>query len=171
MNGFSEAIRRQIGQQQRLISQPRVGIISSSDNITSTVRVLLQPEGVLTGWLPVMTVWSGTGWGLSCPLSPGDQVILIFQEGSVDHGIVLGTLYSDKTNAPEARIGELVLKHQSGTSIKLTNEGRVLIEGDLFVSGYIHDGHGPISRLRGAHNAHIHRLANGVPTSTPSVLD
>lgn len=153
------------------IGQPRMGIVTSSNNRTASARVLLQPEGILTGWLPVLTHWAGNGWGMYAPLSPGDQVLIIAQEGDGEHGVIAGSLFSRAATPPAAEPGELVLFHKSGSSLRLVNSGRIVINGDLYVSGDVYDAHGPLSRLRNAYNQHSHVAPNGAATSLPSILD
>src|SRR5437763_55311 len=80
--------------------QPRFGIVSSFDPSRYAARVTLQPEGVLSGWLPVISTWIGTGWGLACPPSIGDQVLVLAHEGHADHGVIIGGAYSDQTRPP-----------------------------------------------------------------------
>src|ERR1700728_3383275 len=142
-------------------AQPRIGIVSSSDPTTATAKVLLQPEGVLTGWLPVLTQWAGSGWGLSCPPSPGDQVLIIPQEGDAQHGLIVGRFFSNLVRPPLVEAGELIIRHLSGCSLRLLNSGIVAIEGDLHVSGDVYDSHGSLSKLRNDYNAHIHHTQNG----------
>ena len=77
------------------LAQPRIGTVTSANPQTGSARVFLQPEGVLTGWLPVLTPWAGPGWGMACPPSPGDQVLIIPQEGDAEHGLIIGRLYSN----------------------------------------------------------------------------
>jgi uncharacterized protein involved in type VI secretion and phage assembly len=153
------------------LAQPRIATISSSNPQTAMAKVLLQPEGVLTGWLPVLTPWAGPGWGMACPPSAGDQVVVIPQEGDAQHGLIVGRLYSSSTRPPHAAPGELTLRHQSGCSIRLSNSGTIAITGDLHVSGDIYDGHGSMDKLRNDYNVHIHHTSNGHDTSIPVPLD
>ena len=44
-------------------SQPRFATVTSVNPTAATVRVTLQPEGVLSGWLPVLSPWIGAGMG------------------------------------------------------------------------------------------------------------
>ena len=76
-------------------SQPRLATVTSVNPTAATVRVTLQPEGVLSGWLPVLSPWIGAGWGMYCPPSTGDQVLVIAQEGDAEHGIIIGRAFSD----------------------------------------------------------------------------
>ncbi|MDR3536528.1 MAG: phage baseplate assembly protein V [Acetobacteraceae bacterium] len=150
---------------------PRLAIVSSVDSQTACARVLHQPEGVLSGWLPVLALWAGNGWGLVCLPAPGDQVLVLSHDGDPASGIILGGLYSDARRVPSAPIGEFWLVHSSGSSLKMVNDGTVQISGDLHVSGDVYDKSGSLSRLRQAHNAHVHTDAVGRATSAPTTRD
>jgi len=134
-----DLLARVAGRVKTGLAQPRIGIVSSTSATTATAKVVLQPEGVLTGWLPVLASWAGNGWGISCPVSNGDQVLIIFLEGSVDAGIIVGRLFSSSARPPSAQAGGLIIADQSGASISLSNNGTVTISGDLYVSGHIFD--------------------------------
>lgn len=153
------------------VGQPRFGIVTSVDSAAATARVQFQPEGVLSGWLPVLSPWVGAGWGLVCPLAPGDQVMVLPQEGNAQHGVIIGAAYSNAQQPPAAPIGEFWLVHSSGASIKLQNDGTIQINGDVYVNGDIYDRHGALSMLRGHYNAHTHTGAGGSNTSTPTPQD
>src|SRR4051794_35105765 len=88
MDRLLNAMKQQSSSLDQGQGQPRFGIVSSFDPAAYTVRVLLQPENVLSGWLPVLSQWVGAGWGLVAPPSPGDQVIVLTQEGDAEHGLV-----------------------------------------------------------------------------------
>ena len=71
MEGLFNAIRAQGALQDGQSGQARCGIVQSFDPATYCAKVTLQPENVLTGWLPIATAWVGAGWGLAAPPSPG----------------------------------------------------------------------------------------------------
>jgi phage baseplate assembly protein gpV len=102
---------------------------------------------------------------------PGDQVLVVSHDGDPASGIVLGALYSDNRKVPPAPVGEFWLVHQSGSYIKLSNDGTVQVNGDLHVNGDVYDKTGPMSRLRNAHNTHIHNDSLGRATSAPTTQD
>jgi phage gp45-like len=158
------------GHVRETLAQPRLAVVTSSDPQTATARVLLQPEGVLSGWLPVLTQWVGSGWGISSPPSPGDQVLVIPREGDPQHGLIIGRLYSNTVRPPEAETGEIVICHQTGCSIRLANSGVVIVQGDLHVSGNVFDSHGSLSKLRNDYNAHIHPVEGDI-TLIPILQD
>ena len=152
-------------------AQPRFGSISSVDPSSGTARVAFQPEGVLSGWLPILYPWVGAGWGMVCPPAPGDQVLVLAQEGHAEHGIIAGRVFSSQQIPPAAQSGELWLVHSSGSYLKLLNDGTVRIGGNLYVSGDVYDSEGPLSRLRGHYDAHVHTDSRGGLTTTTSQPD
>jgi len=170
MSGFLDMLNSKIDRAHGSLAQPRLGVVASSNPQTASAKVLLQPEGVLTGWLPVLTQWVGSGWGISCPPSPGDQVLVIPQEGDPQHGLIIGRLFSNQIRPPDLEIGEISLTHQSGCSIRLLNSGIVAVQGDLHVTGDVYDTHGSLSKLRGDYNSHIHQI-NDEDTTIPLTQD
>lgn len=140
----------------------KFGTVASVNPSTSTARVVLQPEGVLSGWLPVLSPWIGNGWGMVCLPQVGDQVLVAPQEGDMEQGIVVGGCYSKSQRPPSAPSGEFWLVHKSGSSIKLSNDGVIHINGDLRVSGDVYDRQGALSHLRSTYNSHTHPTSNGM---------
>ena len=164
MDRFLNALKAQATALDRSQGQARFGVVASADPARHAVRVRLQPEGVLTGWLPVTSPWVGAGWGVFCLPSPGDQVLVVAQEGEAEHGVVVGGCFSDPRPPPQAALGELVLRHASGTMLRLANDGTVRVQGDLHVAGRVFDAHGALDELRDAYNGHSHPGADGPPT-------
>ena len=171
MDAFLNALKAQAGAQDANAGQPRFGTVSSVDTASGTARVMLQPESVLTGWLPVLSPWVGAGWGLWAPPQPGDQVLILPQEGEMEHGAVVARGWSAGAPPPQAALGELVLQHASGTQLRLANDGTVRIVGDLHVSGDVYDKHGSVAQLRGHYNAHAHPDPQGGKTGTTDTTD
>jgi hypothetical protein len=145
--------------------EARFGTIASVDPSKALARVNIQPGGVLTGWLPVLSPWIGSSWGMTCPLSAGDQVFVIPQEGDADHGVVIGGIYSNVQQTPIAQPGELWLVHRTGSSIRLCNDGTIQIAGNLHVQGEVFDRLGPMSLIRTTLNSHTHLDSRGGQTS------
>ncbi len=164
MERLLNALKAQAASLDRALGQPRFGVVASVDPARYAARVSLQPEGVLTGWLPVLSAWTGAGWGAVCLPAPGDQVLVVPQEGDAEHGVIVGASYSDAARAPVAPTGELWLVHRSGAALHLCNDGTVRIAGDLHVAGDIYDQQGSLARLRGHYDAHIHASLGSPPS-------
>ncbi len=157
----------------------RFGLVSSVDPAAYAARVMMQPENVLSGWLPIVSAWVGAGWGFAAPLTPGDQVLVIAQEGSSEHGVIIGCVWSAVDKPPGAPAGELWLQHKTGSFVKLLNDGSISVQastvnviGNLVVTGDISDVagvHGTVAALRAAHDNHVHPDPQGGNTGLPSV--
>lgn len=138
-DAFHNALKRAAMAMDRQTAQPRFGIVESYDPNNGTAKVTLQPDGVLTGWLPVAVMWMGNGWGLMCPPSPGDQVVVVPQGGDTEDMVIMGRVFSTQGNPavspPATPSGELWMVHQSGAYIKLLNAGGIVSNGSWTHTG------------------------------------
>lgn len=139
MNNLINSIRLVSQTAGQGLARTRVGTVTSYDPNTYSAKVLLQPEGVEIGWLPITSAWSGNGWGLFSPPTSGDTVQLEFQEASMDAGLIVGRFYSDQARPLPAPSGELWAVHKSGAQFKLLNSGAAVFS----------DGHGASITLNG----------------------
>ena len=164
MERFLNAMKGHAGAMDRTAGLARFGLVASVDPACYAVRVRLQPEDVLSGWLPVLSPWVGAGWGFVALPAPGDQVLVLAQEGDAENGVVLGASFSAPVPPPPGAPGELRLVHRSGAALHLGNDGKVRIEGDLIVNGDIADRYGTLERLRRQYDRHSHP-AHNAPTA------
>jgi len=104
--------------------------VKSYDPNTYTAKVILQPWGIESGWLPIGALAVGDGWGIYAPPSagtaarPGDQVTVVYVDGEpafISHRIFFG---GDPLTVPS---GEVWVVHESGSFIKLTNDGALAL--------------------------------------------
>jgi len=179
---FWNAVKAHAGGLDGLAGVVRFGLVSSFDPTAYAARVLMQPENVLSGWLPILSAWVGAGWGLAAPLTPGSQVLVVAQEGSSEQGVIVGCVWSAVDAAPGAPAGELWMQHQTwsavdaapgapagelwmqhqtGSCVKLLNDGTISLQagtvnvtGNLIVSGDISDRGGAHGTLAALRNAY-----------------
>jgi phage baseplate assembly protein V len=168
---LSNAIKSHAASLDRTTGQIKFGTVTSVNIENTTARVIIQPEGVLSGWLPILSQWVGNGWGMACNPNPGDQVLLVPLEGDVEQGIIIGRSFSKKQNPPVAPGGEFWLVHERGSFLKLCNDGTIQVKGDLHVDGDVYDRKGPLSVLRAHYNSHTHPVGTFGMTGSPSPLD
>jgi len=173
VDGFLNLLKAHASQLDQSWAQPRMGVVSSVDAASFSARVIIQPEGVLSGWLPIASPWVGAGWGLACPPAPGDQVLVLWQEGDAEHGIVVCRLWSNAAAPPQAPVGELWLLHKTGSFLKLHNDGSIestapswTHNGDFHATGNLFDSHGSLADLRGHYNEHVHPPSTTPPSPT-----
>ncbi|OYV32383.1 MAG: baseplate assembly protein [Acidocella sp. 20-61-6] len=180
MDAFWNLVKGRAGGLDGRGGTARFGLVSSFDPAAYAAKVLIQPENVLSGWLPVISAWVGAGWGMCAPLTPGAQVLVIAQEGDAEEGVVLGAVWSAVDTTPGAPAGEFWLRHSTGSFLKLLGDGSIAMQanvvkvtGNLVVSGDISDqggAHGTLAALRNAHDSHVHADPQGGVSGLPSVV-
>jgi phage baseplate assembly protein V len=126
-----DLIKRIVAPMLMQMGQTRYGNIISVDPNTYTARVMIQPDNVPTGWLPIKSEWIGNGWGLVAVPNTGDQVSLIPHDGDANNLVIVGRVYSQQQRPPVGVPGEFWLVHVSGAFIKLTNAGAIEINGQV----------------------------------------
>ena len=114
------------------------GIIDEYDSPSHSVRVRMLPQlgdvPELTGFIPLIAPWVGSGWGAKFAPGLGTQT-LIAALGHPPEALFAFCPFFDRQNKPPAADtattvgegGEFVLHHKSGTHIRLNNDSSVLI--------------------------------------------
>ena len=125
---FNNHIRREAQAAANQWARTRMGIIDSYDPAHYAVKVRIQPENVLTGWIPLGSSCVGKLFGMFCGPSAGDMVDVHFQEGGKEAGYASIRLFSTACPPLPCPSGEFWLVHKSGSQIKLTNDGKVLVQ-------------------------------------------
>lgn len=105
------------------LAKPRLGLVTSYDPSTYSVKVTIQPEGFETGWLPICVLMAGNGWGIYAAPANGDQCAVSFQEGDREVGFVTGFVPNDIDRPPPVPSGEIWAVQKSGAFLKLTATG------------------------------------------------
>jgi phage baseplate assembly protein gpV len=129
LNHMMQAFNRS----QMNVGYAHLGIISSVDAPNYSVKVLLQPEEIETGFIPYCT----PVYGWVAPPSGGEQCLVLFERGNNNVPIGALLLYWDQSRAPgvsssgDTAAGEMLLRHSSGSYVKLNNAGKVLINGQV----------------------------------------
>ena len=133
MNGQMNIMRREAARIASQSAHVRIATVTSYDPSNYAAKVMIQPEGYETGFLPIGTTWAGNGWGDFYGLTPGDVVYVHFQEGGKQAGFIGGSFYGDKFRPLPVPSGERWTVHQSGSFLKFHNGGSVELHtaGDL----------------------------------------
>lgn len=142
IGALQNAIRLQIERALANRIHRRIGSVTSYNPNKYAAKVTLQPDGLMTGWLPVAATWVGDQWGLFAPPSVNDQVDVEFFDGVPAAAIVTARYFDDNHRPLAAPSGEWWLVHKHGQFIKLTNDGKLTVS----------DGQGATIVLDGAGN-------------------
>ena len=142
---LARAMRTQGHASAAKVLKAKMGYVTSYNPNTYTVRVRLEPESsaneerglkaVETNWLPILRVYGGSGWGMITPPNAdpskpyGDQCLVLWPDDG--HGVALIGFFNDKERpftGPDP--GEMWMVHDSGSYVKLLNDGSILLEGE-----------------------------------------
>lgn len=137
MEDLMNIIRREVHRVVAQWNKTLVGTVSSYDPDQHAAKVLLQPEGIESGWIPIGTQHIGNGFGVMVGLEIGDQVEIGFQQGDQSAPRIIGRFHSEEEKPPRVEAGEVLLKHKSGSTIFFDKSGNVHIKsnGSLYVNG------------------------------------
>lgn len=187
MRRLSNAVKAHAAGLDAQAAAPRYGTVQSVNAADCNVRVLLQPEGVLSGWLPVLMPALGPGWGVVALPAVQQQVLVLAEYDDAESGVVVGAAASQPSPAPSAaslpggavtpaQPGEVLLVGAAGAVVRLCADGTIYLQaplvrvaGDLMVQGEVSDRHGSLDRLRGCYDAHVHAGVRSGPDSTGGV--
>jgi phage baseplate assembly protein gpV len=165
-----------------LYSQTRIGVISGYDPNTYTAKVTIQPDGVLTNYLPIKTLGVGNQFGIYYAPNDGDMCVVNFQEGDFSSGFISGFIFNsiDVPINPGPPSGETWIVHKTGSFLKFETNGtinltmldtngdptnlnivgNVVVTGNITASGDILDTSGTNSNtvkdLRTIYDSHVH---------------
>lgn len=125
---FLNTVRMQANLATSTLKNSSIGVITGVDlgNYLVTAQLLDATDddpAIQTGWIPILSPWVGSGWGMFCPPSTGDLCDIHFQEGNLNNAYASLRVSATTANQSPAQSGEFWLVHQTGAIIKLTNDG------------------------------------------------
>jgi phage baseplate assembly protein V len=170
MDRIVNRIKAEAASQAAAFGRPRFGIVTSYK--PGLAKVQLQPEGTLTGWLPVCSTSVGAGWGLHVPLKGGEQVLVLPQDGNAEHGVIVGRVFSDKMQPPDATGQDLILQSSGGAIIKLSTDGHItVIDASGSTLSFTNDNHVSLTTKNFTFNGESFTVnaSIGVTIQTPDV--
>lgn len=141
MDEFINQMRALAETQGQGRARTRHGVITGYDPETHSAKVKLQPDGTLTGWLPIKSLAVGNGWGIVFAPALGEAVEVAFQEDNGGAGTITGQMFNDEDRPPNTPSGEWGLVHKHGASIKFTNDGKLTLgDGGGAIVQFSNDG-------------------------------
>ena len=105
---------------------PRFGVIQNYDPNAYKAKVLIQPENILSGWLPISSEYVGNGFGLFFAPAIGDTVLCQFADGDFGMGVIgSGKIFLPAMPPVACPSGQVMLVHSAGTYIKILASGEL----------------------------------------------
>lgn len=141
MRNHLNVMRLQAGNTDQERAGTRLGTISGYDPANFMAKVLLQPDGIETGWLPIASIGVGNGWGIQVAPNLGDVVEIEFQDGGPEGGLITGRFFNNSARPGAVPTSEIWLVHKSGSFIKFLTDGSISSkgtwnhQGDINVTG------------------------------------
>lgn len=129
MQAHLNAMRREAATTGQESAGTRLGTISGYDASNYLAKVLLQPDGIETGWLPIAAIGVGNGWGIQVAPNIGDMVEVEFQDGGIDAGLITGRFFNNSARPNAVPTGEVWLVHKGGQFIKMLGDGSISSSG------------------------------------------
>ncbi len=137
-----ERIKQVVAQVVHGLGKQHMGTVYDYDQATYAVRVQIQPTGEVTGWIPIGSEYVGNGFGLAIGPAIGDMVRIDPIDGSNQVFVVGKRFFNDIDQPLQVPSGECWLVHASGSLVKLTNDGKLLLNGNVEI-----DATGPIINI------------------------
>ena len=181
MDNFVNALKRHAAGMDQSRGVARWGTVQSVNPVGPRVKMLMHPDEVLTGWMPVGQPSATAGTSFGTVPSPGDQGFVIPDMGEANHGVVVCFAHSDASPQPDApnangtngtasaaaaprvagevvivAFGSVVRVAASGAIYLKPGNGTVQIDGNLVCNGDVSDRHGSLDRLRQNYDSHKH---------------
>lgn len=130
--GLADLLMTPTGSSNPLTRGVTIGIVTQIENKDDSsappaVRLKLPMLGdkVETGWARLLSHGSGTGRGIVFPPEVGDEVLVAFEHGDINHPYVLGTVWNDAGNSFADTIKSNVADERRIVS-KLSNQLRFI---------------------------------------------
>ncbi|RKR46322.1 phage baseplate assembly protein V [Paraburkholderia sp. BL17N1] len=136
IHALANAVRQQASIAGNHLSWPTLATISSYDASSHAVKVTIEPvdpgtQPTESNWMPLGAIGIGNGWGFAVGPQIGDQVLVVFEHGDFSSGVIVARIFSVAQQAPAVPSGEVWAVHKTGGYLKLTNDGKVGLNGQV----------------------------------------
>lgn len=130
MHDFIDVIRREAMQVVAAREFKGTLVTTAYDPKTRSIKGVLVPHGVETGWIPLSAIHAGPGYGIgvgpkcgSADKLDGDVFDVEFDNGDPNTPVAKMQHHSEVDNPPEIKSGEILVNHASGMKDKFAEDG------------------------------------------------
>lgn len=175
-----EMIKHVVGQMLGMQAKTQYGVIVSYNPTNYSVKVMIQPAGPETDFIPLAAVWTGKGMGAVFGPSIGDQVRVDFVDGVIDAALCGDRFFNSGNQPPVVQSGQGAIVDGAGSFVRLNNDGTITLSaptgitattplltqngnltvaGNILATGSVSDlnaAHGSLATIRTAYDGHVH---------------
>ena len=173
MQALMDTFKRHAGAMDASGGVVRVGVVQSVDPVRMLVQVEIQPDGILSGWIPAASMKVGPNAWIIAPPEAGTQAILVPDCGDSAHMIAVCGMFSAQAMPPEVPnaiggpAGPVLPGHialVAGATVLHVSPAGVYIKGALEVEGAINVSTGA-SGSYGTTTGDTVTIQNGITTN------
>ena len=110
------------------------GKIKTYNPVDYTCTVILLPEDIETGRMPIYSMFAGNGWGMFAGASEGDLCAVFFIEGYSNMGFVFAYGFGGSKRPIETPSKQFHIQHENGSYVQLNNDGNVYINSSNVIN-------------------------------------
>lgn len=119
---IKDYVHRAVGQNLSVLE----GTVTSRQASPPSVKVMLQPYEIETGWIRVGTQYGGNGFGLLAIPPEGMAVKVIFDMGDISSATLVCDVWNDVDIAPTLNdVDDVAFVHSSGSKLYFHKNGDV----------------------------------------------
>jgi phage baseplate assembly protein gpV len=136
--GFLSLLQQHANDQASGFKLASTGYVTSFNG--SSCKVMLEPSGIETGWLPICMPYVGNGFGFIFDIEENTECTVVFENGNSDDGKIVAFHYEDDippSITPGS--GSALFQHKSGSSILFNKDGSIAINapGGISIKGTV----------------------------------
>jgi phage gp45-like len=129
-NDILEVTKNEASKQAVKYLSSSTGTITSIDKNKYMAKVMLEPLGYETGWLPISSIYTGNEFGWFALPAIGTEVTVEFEMGNPNCGKVMLSNFNNTDCPIPMEPGEVKLLHESGSFLIFHNDGSIEISAN-----------------------------------------
>lgn len=129
-----EMIKRVVADMLNLQAKTQYGTITAYNPNDYTVKVMLQPEGVETGWIPLASSWTGKNMGAVFGPMIGTDCRVDYVGGVAEAAMAGGRFFNANFLPPIVQSGQGAIVDGAGSFVKLNNDGTITLSANASIT-------------------------------------
>ncbi len=122
-----ETIKRVVADMLNMQAKTQYCTITAYDPDTYTVKVVLQPDGVETGWIPLGAAWVGANLGAVFGPPIGTDCRIDFVGGVPEASLAGARFFNANNPPPVVQSGQGAIVDGAGSYVRLNNDGTITL--------------------------------------------